>query len=318
LYTSGYISVRYVVFSITTQHTGLLLLLLLLLAGEEMHAMIGARYSVPLVSVRDALYDLLWQEGAVHLNAALGVTRASLLQDTKHPTILGSELYGRGLAAYAVRELLSQQLSELANGGGGEAGDSPLAQALQQQQQQLGVELPPVISPLAAQYADLPTFCAEGQNFKNYVVTNNVTNNVINDNIRAVDGWEWGVSSFSRHCDLGNCQVMGYKAAGDGKQLRIRINTATAAAAAVAAADLPTGRRSRSTARSPIRLNLLVFTGTRRITPDQNIGQGRLECFSGCSCWPATLGVVREDGTEVQKTGISSVQVISGVFSVSV
>uniref|UniRef100_A0A383VYB4 SGNH hydrolase-type esterase domain-containing protein n=1 Tax=Tetradesmus obliquus TaxID=3088 RepID=A0A383VYB4_TETOB len=271
-------------------------------SGEDMHAMVAARYGVPLVSARDALYDLLWQEGAVQLNAALGVSRSSLLQDNKHPTHLGSRLYGRGLAAFAVRQLLSKELQEMAAGVGDQAAGSPLLQALQQQQQQQGYELPAAISPLAAQYADLPTFCAEGEAFQSYVITGE--NNT-------VDGWEWLESSFSRGCDLGNCRVVGYSSATEGKPLQIQINTAkpAAAAAAAAAADLASSRRRRSTAGSPIRLNLLVFTGARRISRDQNVGQGRLECVASCSCWPATLGAFRENSTEVQKSGITSVQV---------
>jgi hypothetical protein len=272
-----------------------------------MHAMLGARYGVALVSVRDALYDYLWQDGAVQLNAALGVSRSRLLQDTKHPTALGSELYGRGLAAFTVRELLRQQLLQLA-AGGDDAGSSPLRRGIQpqqqQQQQRLLVKLPAAISPIAAQYVDLPTWCAEGESFKDYVI--GAENGTVN-------GWQWTVSSFSRHCDLGNCQVAGYAAEAPGQQLHIRIDTASAAAAAALAADLPTGRHSRRTAGSAIELNLLKFTGTRPIAPGRNIGQGQVECVSGCSCLPTLLGPYRANSTEVQRTGIAAAQVRVGL-----
>ncbi|WIA15911.1 hypothetical protein OEZ85_012660 [Tetradesmus obliquus] len=83
-------------------------------SGEEVHSMLATRYNMPLISARDALYDIMWSDKA--LTRILNATRKDLLRDTRHPTIMGHALYGRGLVAWGVRQTLALELQALAAG----------------------------------------------------------------------------------------------------------------------------------------------------------------------------------------------------------
>jgi hypothetical protein len=145
-------------------------------AGEEMHAMLAKRYKVPLTSARDALYDLMWGDGAQQLAATLGVRRSDLLQDDLHPTALGSKLYGRGLAAFAVRQQLSGELAALAAGN----------------LMKPPPPLPRPVSPLAARSADLSSFCREGAAFQS----------LVDVKVAAAQGWKQSVVAAMKGCRI--------------------------------------------------------------------------------------------------------------------
>ncbi|WIA34048.1 hypothetical protein OEZ86_012427 [Tetradesmus obliquus] len=123
-------------------------------SGEEMHAMLTKRYRLPLTSARDAAYDYMYSGQSAQLASGLGATYEQLMQDPRHPTALGARFYGRGLAAYAARQLLVAQLAEVAAGGKAAAAAAAADPAQPP-------SLPRPVSPLAAQSADFLTFCVK-------------------------------------------------------------------------------------------------------------------------------------------------------------
>ncbi|WIA20182.1 hypothetical protein OEZ85_006030 [Tetradesmus obliquus] len=58
--------------------------------GEDQHAILAKRYGVPMVSVRDALYDVLFYDDVA--KAKLGMTRAEMMHDHVHPQLPGAHL----------------------------------------------------------------------------------------------------------------------------------------------------------------------------------------------------------------------------------
>ena len=119
---------------------------------------------VPMVSVRDALYDLMWDDS--QLTSALGISRRDILTDEIHPTTRGHTLYG-SLVAFGLRNMLAIELAALADsarGGGMQTFDTPAAAALSVLAAAAGdgaqLPLPQPVSPLAARQADADTFCA--------------------------------------------------------------------------------------------------------------------------------------------------------------
>ncbi|WIA40471.1 hypothetical protein OEZ86_013827 [Tetradesmus obliquus] len=76
--------------------------------GEDQHAILAKRYGVPMVSVRDALYDVLFYDDVA--KAKLGMTRAEMMHDHVHPQLPGAHLYGAGFVAWAIRHLVTLEL----------------------------------------------------------------------------------------------------------------------------------------------------------------------------------------------------------------
>jgi hypothetical protein len=126
-----------------------------------------------MVSVRDAFYDLMWDDSKLaQLGPTLGIrSRSDMLTDDIHPTTKGSMLYG-SLVAYGLRSALALELAMLADAslgsGSSSSTDSPAAAVGRMlaagsskgdaRWQQL-LPLPQPVSPLAAQQADADTFC---------------------------------------------------------------------------------------------------------------------------------------------------------------
>lgn len=52
-----------------------------------MHGLIARRYNIPMVSVRDALYDIMLDDQVT--KSLLGYTRSEMMQDFIHPTAMG-------------------------------------------------------------------------------------------------------------------------------------------------------------------------------------------------------------------------------------
>jgi hypothetical protein len=236
---------------------------LLRIAGEEMHAMMTKRYRVSLTSARDAADDYVYSGQSAQRSSALGATIKQLMQDPKHPTVLGARLYGRGLAARAARQLLTAELTAIAAGG----------QTAADPAQQLA--LPPPVSPLAAQSADFSSFCAEGLPLKQLVDAQQV----------ASQGWQWSVNAATHDCWLPNCRMLGYLGQEDGTQINLKINTAAVLAAAQAAS-------SNQLANIKLILTMICSTQQSTLLPAGKTIKARAECVSGCSCSPMVL-----DGT---------------------
>ncbi|KAF6261146.1 hypothetical protein COO60DRAFT_1625477 [Scenedesmus sp. NREL 46B-D3] len=53
--------------------------------GEDQHAILAKRYGVPMVSVRDALYDIMFNDDVAR--AKLGMTREEMMHDHVHPQL---------------------------------------------------------------------------------------------------------------------------------------------------------------------------------------------------------------------------------------
>lgn len=76
-----------------------------------MHAVITKRYSVPMVSVRDGLYDIMFNDTA--MSSIIGLTREQFMKDHIHPKLAGARVYGAGFVAWAVRHLVTKTLLQL-------------------------------------------------------------------------------------------------------------------------------------------------------------------------------------------------------------
>ncbi|KAF6264558.1 hypothetical protein COO60DRAFT_70863 [Scenedesmus sp. NREL 46B-D3] len=208
--------------------------------GEDMHGMLARRYGVPLVSVRDALYDVMWDDAA--LKSALGYGRAKIMVDHIHPTFIGHDLYGRGLVAWAMRYIFSRELSvlstslppshddnaagysatEIAAGRAQHNNDNSNHRVTNQPRKPFGSGsdslLPQPVSPVAASEADGDPFCAEGAWFRDYAVKGSVTEH----------GWEWvdGTTPLNlQYCRYFNCHRLGYRAEGVTKSLDVLVRT---------------------------------------------------------------------------------------------
>ncbi|KAF6250340.1 hypothetical protein COO60DRAFT_1465698 [Scenedesmus sp. NREL 46B-D3] len=110
-----------------------------LAAGEELHGMIARRYGAPMASLRDSLYDLMFNDEAAQ--QLLGATRSALMAGPSniHPTAAGFKVFG-DVVAFTVRQTLA---AVLANGA---ADPAAIASA---EKYAAGSDLPLPISPVA-------------------------------------------------------------------------------------------------------------------------------------------------------------------------
>jgi hypothetical protein len=66
-------------------------------AGQDSHARIAHHYGIPVASIRDALYDVMFDDQL--LLAAVGMTRRQLLSaSVVHPSTAGHILYSQIIA----------------------------------------------------------------------------------------------------------------------------------------------------------------------------------------------------------------------------
>ncbi|WIA08325.1 hypothetical protein OEZ85_007767 [Tetradesmus obliquus] len=270
-------------------------------SGEEMHAMLATRYSVPLISARNALYDVMWNDKA--LSSIFGATRKELLQDTKHPTMQGHALYGRGLVAWGARQMLAPELQALAAGGAA----APARAAL----------LGPV-SPLAAQ-VDGDSWCAEGSSLQSHVIaTSSSLGPGAQDAHRTADAdamssngapvnaaaqfvpWQLVESNITQKCELPNCASLGYQAKGRGMQLDLQLD--------LSAAKSPGETLNRRAVSVFFSVGALFLpdTGSR----GESIGLGQMSCERGCTCEPMLLDGFRPGRSASTKA--NSTEVLGG------
>ncbi|WIA23834.1 hypothetical protein OEZ85_013495 [Tetradesmus obliquus] len=244
--------------------------------GEDMHAVLARRYGVPMVSVRDALYNMMWDESA--LRSALGYGRKHIMKDDIHPAFVGHDLYGRGLVAWAMRYILTRELTALSS--------TAVNNNINNKNNNFGknslqLSLPSPVSPIAAREADGDTFCAEGAWFQKYVVKSSA----------AKDGWQWFDETTPinlKYCDHFNCHRLGYRATGAGKSLDIQVAT------------------NNVTTQSRLEKRALVIFFTRSPFKDE-MGIARVSCISGCSCSPIELDGYNDDFYATLGAGSTSV-----------
>uniref|UniRef100_A0A383WF64 SGNH hydrolase-type esterase domain-containing protein n=1 Tax=Tetradesmus obliquus TaxID=3088 RepID=A0A383WF64_TETOB len=169
-------------------------------SGENFHTRIAHRYGVPVVSIRDALYDVIFDDAL--LLAATGMRRDDLLSPAAvvHPTTAGHVLYAK-IIVYTVRTALANVL--------GTTPGTPIRRRQQQQQ-----PLPPPISPLAAAEADGNPFCAESSALQQYATNSN--------------GWNW-TNPDILPCPHPNCNTYAFSSSGAGQTLQLTVDTQSAA-----------------------------------------------------------------------------------------
>uniref|UniRef100_A0A383VWI2 SGNH hydrolase-type esterase domain-containing protein n=1 Tax=Tetradesmus obliquus TaxID=3088 RepID=A0A383VWI2_TETOB len=154
--------------------------------GEDQHGVVARRYGVPMMSVRDALYDVMFDP-----DNAYGVKREEILVDIVHVGDYGAKVYAAFLA-WAVRHQATRVVLH----------HRSLAAAARHTP-----ALPPPLNPEAAQ-EDWPTFCAEGLGLQKYVTENK--------------GWKW-VDEGTNAC--AGCHRYGYLTKQVGGSLTIKVNS---------------------------------------------------------------------------------------------
>lgn len=125
--------------------------------GEDQHGVVCRRYGVPIMSVRDAMYDEMFDPDNLY-----GVDRSKILVDIVHVGDYGAKVYAAFLA-WALRHQVTRYLLH-------HHGRRGLESARQTP------PMPQPLNPDAAQ-EDWPTFCAEGLGVQKHVVDNK--------------GWKW-------------------------------------------------------------------------------------------------------------------------------
>lgn len=155
--------------------------------GEDQHGVVARRYGVPMMSVRDAMYDAMFDD-----DNPWGIKRSKILVDIVHVGEYGASVYAAFLA-WALRHQVTRLL--LHHRGLADASKPPPG-------------MPPPINPEAAQ-EDWPTFCAEGLMLKSIVKENR--------------GWEF-VDEGSNQC--AGCHKYGLRTSGVGKVLMLKVNSA--------------------------------------------------------------------------------------------
>jgi hypothetical protein len=161
--------------------------------GEDQQAVVARRYGVPFMSVRDALYDAMWDPSNPH-----GVKMSEILVDIVHPGDHGAKVYASFLAWALRHQAMRLMLPGVAATEQGHHRHSITGQQ----------RLPPPIKPEAAQ-EHWTTFCADGLKLKEHVVANK--------------GWNW-VDEGSNTC--GGCHKYGYATWDVGASITFAVNSA--------------------------------------------------------------------------------------------
>ncbi|WIA40473.1 hypothetical protein OEZ86_013829 [Tetradesmus obliquus] len=302
--------------------------------GEDMHAVIAKRYNVPMVSVRDALYNAMFDDAL--LLPLLGLTRDDFLKDHIHPKLAGARVYGAGFVAWAIRHLVTKSLllqaqqqqqhhgvaavpaqhyrhhahsyldvlptrrrgllglissssgsSSSSSSSSSSGANLPLSTGWGRQHSRmisaqrpimespndlqstalaaaLGATpaLPSAVSPVAAQQLDVDTFCAAGQAFQPFAVSNN--------------GWDW-VEEGRHDCRSPGCRKFGYKSVTPGAQIVFEFNISSILS------------REQLQRKGKLSLVMLFLKQQSYVAEDgsgavDGMGIVRLQCEQGCSC----------------------------------
>lgn len=138
--------------------------------GEDQHAVVARRYSIPMVSVRDALYDHVTEESNVY-----GFNYTELFVDKCHPSEYGAQLYA-AFAGWAIRHHVTKSIIS-----------TPSVEH---------IPMPKMISPTTAS-ENQPGFCAEGEGLQS-VLYQNQGWEFIDDGSNACEGChKYGYTSSS-------------------------------------------------------------------------------------------------------------------------
>ncbi|KIY98609.1 hypothetical protein MNEG_9351 [Monoraphidium neglectum] len=158
--------------------------------GEDQHAVIARRYGIPMMSVRDSLYDVMFDPGNHYR-----INRSEILVDIVHVSDHGAKLY----ASYLAWGLRRQALRMIKHHGSRleAAAAAPPA---------------PMVAPLNRDAAmeDWPTFCAEGEGLQKVVAPS------------GEGAWQW-VDEGSSACP--GCHKYGFASKEVGAYLDIDVNS---------------------------------------------------------------------------------------------
>jgi hypothetical protein len=133
----------------------------------------------------------------------VGLTRSQILVNSVNPTSAGHKIYA-DIIAYTMQQALAEELQGLmanANTNMMQAAsvseeDAGTVQTLLQQLQQ---QMPPAVSPLAADEVDHDPSCALDQGFPAAV------------SVSASMDWKWGTDGSLAGCPHDHCRVWGYR-----------------------------------------------------------------------------------------------------------
>eukprot|EP00877_Chromochloris_zofingiensis_P014366 jgi/Chrzof1/9183/Cz03g39010.t1 len=155
--------------------------------GEDQHAVVARRYGIPMMSVRDAMYDVMFNPDNPYK-----VNHTEILVDIVHVGDHGAKVYAAFLS-WLIRHQLTRIL-------------------LHQHQLHLDATktpapMPAPLNPDAAQ-EDSPTFCAEGIGLQDHVISK--------------EGFKW-VDEGSNAC--AGCHKYGYVATKVGSNMVLDVNS---------------------------------------------------------------------------------------------
>jgi hypothetical protein len=249
-------------------------------SGEELHTVIARRYGAPVASVRDSLYDLMYDDAAAQ--RLLGATRETLLGDPVHPSAAGFKIYG-DIVSYTVRETLA---AVLASGSVDTAASSFSFTGYE------GLPIP--ISPVAAQQ-DTDTWCREGTSFQSVASC-----------MGSAGACKWKMLDWHDSCPHQNCRMRGYFLKGQGLLLRINLGASMWAASMHAGANSSsTGASSSSASTAGFERRYLAVKYMQGVNvPAERMGVAHVACIRGCSCKRLLLAHRAEANTGIAATEV--------------
>lgn len=158
--------------------------------GEDQHAVIARRYGIPMMSVRDALYDVMFDPENPYK-----VNRTAILVDIVHVGDYGAKVYA-GFLAWGIR----RQVVRMIKHHGRQLESAAMAAPSK------------LIAPLNPDAAmeDWPTFCAEGQRLQGVVAPS------------GGEDWQW-VDEGSSACP--GCHKFGFASKKVGAYLDISVDS---------------------------------------------------------------------------------------------
>ncbi|WIA19951.1 hypothetical protein OEZ85_005833 [Tetradesmus obliquus] len=254
--------------------------------GEDQHAIIAKRYGVPYVSVRDALFDVLYNDTLA--KQKLGFTREEMLKgDPIHPKLIGAQMYGGGFVAWGVRHMVTLSLlhnqhhyshpllqhSRVVRRRQLLSRSPPSFAGSEVSEDLTPPPLPSFVSPIAAKQLDRDNICYAGMALKHRPVSSN--------------GWEW-VDEGRSDCRVPGCHKYGWTTKTVGASLDFELDTSQV----LSQEDRQAGYK---VALVIVFLRSHMNNPEREQGPQRGMGVALVSCISGCKCEPLKIDAVNTD-----------------------